>query len=110
MGCRAADRLMRLCEALNLTPTDFALHLDISLRRATRVLRPTRKPSLSLMARVQRAFPHVNAYWLLCGEGTMFRDAPAAGEPPNGGNNVVTNYGTLHQNIFFNGQPPFPPN
>lgn len=102
MVCRT-DRLGHLCVALNLTPAAFAHHLDLSLRRAKRVLKPSRVPSLKLMARVHRAFPHLNPLWLLCGEGEMFSPRPAAGEPPNAGNSVGVNYGVLHQTIYYGG-------
>ncbi|WP_310393657.1 hypothetical protein [Hymenobacter sp.] len=96
MVCRAADRLSSLCLALHLSPADFALLLDLPLRRARRVLKPSQAPSLKLMARVQRAIPQVNPHWLLCGEGEML-SRPR--ESANTGNWVGTNYGTLHQTI-----------
>ena len=95
--CRAADRLGYLCLALNLSTSDFAVMLDLPLRRAKRVLKPTRKPSLKLIARVLRAIPELNHLWLLDGDGTMFN----TDEPPNLGNYVGTNSGTCYQIIHL---------
>lgn len=84
--CRAADRLAHLCLALNLTPQQFATRLDLPLHR---VLRPTRRPSDQLFARVLRAFPEVSATWLCLGEGELLR--------ATGGNTIGINYGTATQ-------------
>jgi hypothetical protein len=104
MGCRLADRLSCLCAALNLSITDFATHLDLPLRRAKRVLKPERKPSLKLLNRVHRAFPQVSTLWLFCGEGQMFIPAPTP--TATSGNYVGNNYGTLHQTIYHGSHPP----
>ncbi|WP_310397292.1 hypothetical protein [Hymenobacter sp.] len=108
MVCRAADRLSSLCLALHLSTAEFAALLDLPPRRARRVLKPTHRPSLKLMARVQRAIPQVNPHWLLCGEGEML-SRPLDPQPSNTGNWVGTNYGTVHQTIqtiVFCGPPP----
>ena len=103
MLCRRADRLGYLCIALNLTTADFADHLDLPLRRARRLLKPDRKPSHKLLRRVHRAFPHISCLWLFCGEGDMFSQGTSR-EPPNAGNYVGANYGTVHQTITCSGR------
>jgi hypothetical protein len=68
MGAR--NRLRRLWAALNLPPDVFAAKLELSLRRSKRAFEG--KPTVGMLAKVVRAFPDVNAHWLLSGEGEMF--------------------------------------
>jgi hypothetical protein len=94
--CRAADRLSHLCVALHLTPQDFADKMGLPLRRANRVLRPTRAPSRKLVARVHNAFPEVAVTWLLTGEGPMLMPTKL----PTPGNYLHVNNGTCTQIIY----------
>jgi len=89
--CRAVDRLSHLCVALNLTPQDFADRMGLPLRRANRVLRPTRAPSRKLIARVLGAFPQVAPTWLLIGEGPVLLPTTLLG------NYIAVNYGHTTQ-------------
>lgn len=89
-----ADRLPALRQTLNLSTEEFAYSLDLPVRRARRILRPTYQPCVGLLARVRRSFPQVNPDWLLCGEGDMLLAAPAST-----GNSIENNYGTVHQTV-----------
>lgn len=93
MVCRIADRLSHLCVALNLSIAQFAERLGLTIRRARRVIKNTHKPSVGLLARVRRAFPHVSADWLLLGEGEVFHSSS------NAGNYIGINYGHCVQVI-----------
>jgi hypothetical protein len=69
--------------------------MGLPLRRAKRILKPSRSPSLKLMARVLRAFPEINAHWLISGTGELFTTQPTT----NAGNAIGINYGSSIQVI-----------
>lgn len=93
MLCRATDRLTHLCVALNLSLTQFAERLGLTIRRAKRILKNHRKPSIGLLARIRRAFPQISPDWLILGEGDVFLQSTTHV------NHVGCNYGTLTQII-----------
>ena len=95
MSCHPTDRLRYLQQALHLSTIEFADALRLPPERIRRLLRPHRRPTVGLLARVQRCFPHVNPLWLLTGEGEVFFN------PPGAGNAITNNYGTATQTIHF---------
>ena len=97
MHCRSTDRLRLLRLTLNLSTDEFSAALDLPLRRTKRLLKPGRKPTFGLMARVRRSFPQVNPDWLLSGEGSILLSPPATD-----GNAIGHNYGTATQTIVHN--------
>jgi hypothetical protein len=108
MTCCAAARLACICLAFNLSVAGFAQRMSLPLRRAKRILKPDRKPSLKLLNRVHLAFPEISLPWLFCGEGTMvpLLALPAPVAPIEPSNCVGTNYGTLYQTITYGSDPP----
>lgn len=95
MPLNAGIRLSQLCVALNLTTPDFARLTGTSQRRIDNLFSGRGRPSLKLLAHVLWLFPSLDPFWLLLGEGPIFRALPNS--PP--GNHLAVNFGNNVQVI-----------
>jgi transcriptional regulator with XRE-family HTH domain len=77
------DRLQKLIENMNLTPSRFAD--EVGLQRATisHILNGRNNPGLDAIQRILNRFREINATWLITGKGTMYQHQPevASKEP-----------------------------
>ncbi|MEO0628251.1 MAG: helix-turn-helix transcriptional regulator [Bacteroidota bacterium] len=71
-----ANRVQAVIEDKGLKNSDFAKLTGYESSNLGHFLRgKTKKPSIDLAIGIARAFPEVNLYWLLLGEGEMYRPA-----------------------------------
>jgi len=85
------DRLVQLLDLEQLSPSKFADIIGVQRSSISHVLSGRNKPSFDFLQKTLKAFPGLNADWLIQGEGTMYehmgREIPgslfdARGGPP----------------------------
>lgn len=79
------ERLMQLCEALDMTSNQFSLQIGKSREFVRKI---TGEIGSDVLRNIYRIFPDVNIIWIITGEGEIFLS-------PNGINsndNNLTNY------------------
>jgi len=67
------DRILELMSYENLAPGRFALAIGVSQSAMSHYTNGKRKPSMDVVNRILKAFPHINADWLMSGKGRMLR-------------------------------------
>lgn len=67
------DRIIELMESLRYKPSDFSRSIDVIPSRITNIIQKKNKPNLEVVQKVLVNFRNINPYWLILGEGTMFR-------------------------------------
>lgn len=68
------ERLSLLIKALGLNNNSFAKKLDVNPAVTFNIIEGRRtKPSYDLLEKIVFTFDNINLYWLLKGEGDMFR-------------------------------------
>jgi len=83
------DRLIQLLDLEQLSPSKFADIIGVQRSSISHVISGRNKPSFDFLQKTLKAFPGLNASWLMLGEGTMYEqmgrtvsgnlfDAPAA--------------------------------
>lgn len=88
------DRLIQLLDLEQLTPSKFADIIGVQRSSISHVISGRNKPSYDFLQKTLKAFPGLNASWLILGEGTMYEqmgrnvsgnlfDAPAEAEVPS---------------------------
>jgi len=74
------DRLLQLLDLEQLSPSKFADIIGVQRSSVSHVISGRNKPSYDFLHKTLRAFPGLNAQWLIMGEGTMYeqmgRSAP----------------------------------
>ena len=65
------DRIAQIMKKEGLTNAEFAEKIDISTSSLSHIFSGRNKPSLDVVTRIHKAYPYVNLYWLLNGEGEM---------------------------------------
>ena len=65
------DRIAQIMKKEGLTNAEFAEKIDISTSSLSHIFSGRNKPSLEVVTRIHKAYPYVNLYWLLNGEGEM---------------------------------------
>lgn len=74
------ERLKQLVNALNLNNNSFAKAIGVNPVVTFNVLEGRKsKPSFELLEKIIFTFDNINLYWLLKGEGEMFKDRAQAG-------------------------------
>lgn len=63
------ERIIRLSEMIKVNQTDLAIVCDVSKQAMSAIFRKETKPSLKIVENIVKKYPHVNARWLLTGEG-----------------------------------------
>lgn len=70
---KETERLLKIIEKENLTPTQFADRTNIQRPKISHILNGRNAPSLDVMKKTAEAFPEINADWLFMGNGNMYR-------------------------------------
>jgi transcriptional regulator with XRE-family HTH domain len=90
------ERLIQLLDLEQLSPSKFADIIGVQRSSISHVISGRNKPSFDFLQKTLKAFPGLNASWLMLGEGTMYDqmgrnvsgnlfDSPAEPEEPSEG-------------------------
>ena len=66
------ERLIQLLDLEQLSPSKFADIIGVQRSSISHVISGRNKPSFDFLERTLKAFPGLNAAWLMLGEGTMY--------------------------------------
>ena len=66
------ERLIQLLDLEQLSPSKFADIIGVQRSSVSHVISERNKPSFDFIQKTLRAFPGLNAEWLILGEGTMY--------------------------------------
>jgi len=66
------DRLIQLLDLEQLSPSKFADIIGVQRSSISHVISGRNKPSFDFLQKTLKAFPGLNASWLMLGEGTMY--------------------------------------
>jgi transcriptional regulator with XRE-family HTH domain len=66
------ERLIQLLDLEQLTPSKFADIIGVQRSSISHVISGRNKPSFDFLQKTLKAFPGLNASWLILGEGTMY--------------------------------------
>ncbi len=88
------ERLIQLLDLEQLSPSKFADIIGVQRSSISHVISGRNKPSFDFLQKTLKAFPGLNASWLMLGEGTMYEqmgrnvsgnlfDSPVAPEEPS---------------------------
>ncbi len=88
------ERLIQLLDLEQLSPSKFADIIGVQRSSISHVISGRNKPSFDFLQKTLKAFPGLNATWLMLGEGTMYEqmgrnisgnlfDSPVAPEDPS---------------------------
>lgn len=69
------ERLALFLEKESLTRNAFASKIGVQRSNVTHILEGRNKPGFDFIEKLLNAFPHVNAEWLICGRGSMYKQA-----------------------------------
>jgi len=73
------DRLLKLLDAEQLSSSKFADVISVQRSSVSHILSGRNKPSFDFLQKTLKAFPHLNADWLILGEGKMYESGDFAG-------------------------------
>ncbi len=65
------DRIKKLLEKDQLSPSQFADEINIQRSSLSHVLSGRNKPSLDFVMKIKQRFPEINLDWLIFGDGDM---------------------------------------
>ncbi len=88
------ERLIQLLDLEQLSPSKFADIIGVQRSSISHVISGRNKPSFDFLQKTLKAFPGLNASWLMLGDGTMYEqmgrnvsgnlfDSPVAPEDPS---------------------------
>lgn len=66
------DRLLKLLDTEQLTSAKFADAIGVQRSSVSHILSGRNKPSFNFLQKTMKAFPMLNADWLILGEGNMY--------------------------------------
>jgi len=66
------ERLIQLLDLEQLTPSKFADLIGVQRSSISHVISGRNKPSFDFLQKTLKAFPGLNASWLMLGEGSMY--------------------------------------
>ena len=66
------DRILHIIKAESLTNLQFAQIVEISPASVTHLLAGRNNPSVEIIAKIAKRFPHYNLRWLILGEGSIY--------------------------------------
>ena len=66
------ERLIQLLDLEQLSPSKFADIIGVQRSSISHVISGRNKPSFDFLQKTLKAFPGLNASWLMLGEGTMY--------------------------------------
>ncbi len=70
------DRLLKLLDTEQLSSSKFADVIGVQRSSISHILSGRNKPSFDFLQKILRAFPMLNADWLILGEGNMYEGEP----------------------------------
>ncbi len=85
METTIGQRFKQLIKELGIKPTELAGHGMTSKQNINAVITDVNQPGAPVIINILRAFPHVDANWLLLGRGNMFLNPEL--------------YGTVNENL-----------
>ena len=65
-------RLNQLLDVEHLSPSKFADHIGVQRSSVSHVLSGRNNPSFDFLSKTLKAFPDLNADWLILGQGAMY--------------------------------------
>lgn len=71
------DRILRIIEEKNLTPSRFADEVGLNRPAVSHILNGRNNPGLEALQRILNRFPDISGTWLITGEGSMYQTNPA---------------------------------
>lgn len=78
---KISDRLTDIIEHYGLTASSFADKTGVQRSGVSHLLSGRNKPSLDFIVKLLDAFPELNLYWLLNGNGSMLTTETASHQP-----------------------------
>ena len=75
------ERIVQLLDLEQLTPSKFADIIGVQRSSVSHVISGRNKPSFDFLEKTLKAFPGLNAEWLIMGKGTMYEQM---GRGPSG--------------------------
>jgi len=66
------DRIQRIIDEENLTPSRFADEVGLNRPAVSHILNGRNNPGLDALQRIITRFPNINANWLITGKGNMY--------------------------------------
>jgi len=66
------ERLLQIIDLEQLTPSKFADIIGVQRSSVSHIISGRNKPSFDFLQKTLKAFPGLNADWLIMGEGTMY--------------------------------------
>ena len=75
------DRIIILLKELGLNHSQFADEIGVQRSSISHVLSGRNKPSFEFLQKLFKAYPKINADWLIIGREPMFLDAKSTDEP-----------------------------
>jgi len=66
------ERILQLLDLEQITPSKFADIIGVQRSSVSHVISGRNKPSYDFLHKTLKAFPGLNASWLMMGEGTMY--------------------------------------
>jgi transcriptional regulator with XRE-family HTH domain len=73
------ERLIQLLDLEQLTPSKFADIIGVQRSSVSHVISGRNNPSFDFLQKTLRAFPGLNADWLMLGQGTMYEQMGRSG-------------------------------
>jgi len=66
------DRILRIIEDKNLTPSKFADEVGLNRPAISHILNGRNNPGLEALQHIMNRFPDINGSWLITGQGNMY--------------------------------------
>jgi transcriptional regulator with XRE-family HTH domain len=66
------DRIQRIIDEENMTPSRFADEVGLNRPAVSHILNGRNNPGLDALQRIITRFPNINANWLITGKGNMY--------------------------------------
>lgn len=76
------ERLHKLLSHHSLSAAGFADKIGVQRSGMSHLVSGRNKPSLDFILKIMEAFPDTDLYWLLTGQGQMFRSETPMAKPP----------------------------
>jgi len=77
------DRIQRIIEDKNLTPSTFADEVDLSRAVVSHILHGRNKLSLDNIQKIMKRYPEINPLWLISGSGQMYSEGADVSKTPS---------------------------
>lgn len=87
-----SQRIRVFIEHLNINSISLARNLNISKQTISNLLNEHSKPSYDVIFAFVKAYPQLNLYWLIAGDGEMLRPMDSYESAPSDKDTVVSEY------------------